>query len=413
MLRANAGIFYDRYRLGIAQTVPELGGIDQTTVVEINYPRLMADVVVPLAGSLGRLLPAVGNNRLLLHQRYGLAPDVVLTRDNVQALTGLEPEAFLAGVNAFVASFGVPLLPLEFSPATGFLRQDVVGPFVDQVRVEDSFETPSNTTFSLGIERQLGASAVVTATLLHREIDDILGVRITNLSPASRVAGFPITTDGRPLARTYGGFYDGEVDAAIVSFEKRFSNRYQLLASYTYADAEDNLLNSNLGLGILTQGGGAVPTDNLNLEADRGNSDLAIDHNFVMSGTAVLPLGFTVSGALRLQSGIHFSAAGTLADVDGDGISSSRPPNTERNEFEGPSYQNLDVRVEKTFKLGSTGHELSILAEAFNVTNEANARLIDNDFVEESADVDFGEVRVPLPGREIQLGVRWRMGGRG
>jgi outer membrane receptor for ferrienterochelin and colicin len=408
MLRANAGLFYDRYRLGIAQTVPELGGIDQTTVVEFNYPRLMLDAV-PLAGSLGRLAAAT-RNPALLHQRYGLSPDVVLTRDNVQALTGLSPDAFIADVNAFVVTFGVPLLPLEFSPATGLLRQNVVGPFVDSVKVEQPFDTPSNTTFSLGVEHQLGASALVTATVLHREIDDVLGVRITNLSPQSRVIGIPITTDGLPLARTYGGFYDGEVDAAVLTFEKRFAGRYQLLTSYTYTDAEDNLLNSNLGLGILTQGGGAVPTDNLDLEVDRGTSDLAVEHGFVMSGTAVLPLGFTLSGALRLQSGLRFSAAGTLVDVDGDGISSSRPLTTERNQFEGPSYQNLDVRLEKRFRLGDR-HELAVLAEAFNVTNEANARLIDNGFVGGAPVANFGGVRVPVSGREIQLGVRWRMGG--
>jgi hypothetical protein len=123
----------------------------------------------------------------------------------------------------------------------------------------------------------------------------------------------------------------------------------------------------------------------------------------------VLPLGFTVSGVLRLQSGVHFSAAGTPVDVDGDGIVSTRPQNTRRNQFEGPSYQNLDVRVEKSFDLGSTGNQISILAEAFNLTNEENAKSIVNDFVNGAPGPNFGDVRVPLSGREIQLGVRWRM----
>lgn len=410
MLRANAGIFYDRYRLGIAQTVPELGGIDQTTVAELNFPRLLADVLIPFPGTLNMLNFVVGNP-FLLHERYGLAPDVVLRRDNVEALTGLSPQAFLADLNAFAGGFGIPMLPLQFSPATGFLRQDISAPFVDQVTVERPFDTPSNTTYSLGVERQLGESFLLTGTLVHREIDDVLGLRITNLAFESRQAGTPITTDGEPLARTYGGFYDGEYDAFIVSLEKRFRGRYQLLGSYTYADAEDNLLNPNLGLGILTQGGGAVPTDNLDLEADRGNSDLAVDHNFVLSGVAVLPLGFTVSGVLRLQSGLHFSAAGPPTDVDGDGIVSPRPPETRRNQFEGPSFQNLDVRVEKSFSLAG-GHEVSILAEAFNVTNEDNARVINNAWIDGMPGPDFGKVRVPLPGREIQLGVRWRFGAR-
>jgi len=72
--------------------------------------------------------------------------------------------------------------------------------------------------------------------------------------------------------------------------------------------------------------------------------------------------------------------------------------------------KNLDLRVEKSFRAGAR-HELAILAEAFNVTNEDNARLIDDGFVGSAPGPNFGEVRVPLSGREIQLGVRWRMGG--
>jgi hypothetical protein len=39
----------------------------------------------------------------------------------------------------------------------------------------------------------------VSATYLRRSIRDILGLRITNLSPLSAMVGSPITTDGGPL----------------------------------------------------------------------------------------------------------------------------------------------------------------------------------------------------------------------
>ena len=51
VLRASWGLFYDRYRLGIADAVPGLGGFDGRTVVEADYPRLVADAI-PLGPGL-------------------------------------------------------------------------------------------------------------------------------------------------------------------------------------------------------------------------------------------------------------------------------------------------------------------------------------------------------------------------
>jgi len=179
--------------------------------------------------------------------------------------------------------------------------------------------------------------------------------------------------------------------------EKRFRDRYQFQANYTYAKATDNLLNSNLGLRLGAQGGGAVPTDNLNLEFDRGNSDLSVRHTFVASGI----------GVLRATSGAFFTASGALIDYDGDGIPSRRPPGTSRNQFTGPSTFNLDLRAEKSFRV-SSALDASLLVEGFNVTNAKNPRLIDSGYVNGVPVATFGDVLVPLPGRELQLGARLR-----
>jgi hypothetical protein len=218
--------------------------------------------------------------------------------------------------------------------------------------------------------------------------------------------GIPVTTDGGPIRRTYGAFYDGKYDAVIVTAVKRFRGRFQFQANYTYAKATDNLLNSNLGLGLGAQGGGALPTDNLDLEFDRGNSDLAVRHTFVTSGVAMLPAGFSFSGVLRATSGAFFSASTSpTIDYDGDGIASRRPRGTTRNEFEGPSTLNLDLRVEKSFRVASL-MDASLILEGFNVTNAKNPRLIDPSYVSGAPSATFGDVLVPLPGRELQLGVR-------
>ena len=119
----------------------------------------------------------------------------------------------------------------------------------------------------------------------------------------------------------------------------------------------------------------------------------------------MLPAGFSFSGVLRAASGAYFTASGTPIDYDGDGISSRRPRGTTRNQFTGPSTFNLDLRAEKSFRV-SSGMDASLLLEGFNVTNAKNPRLIDASYVSGAPTATFGNVLVPLPGRELQLGAR-------
>jgi outer membrane receptor protein involved in Fe transport len=406
VVRANFGLFYDRYRLGIAQAVPGLGGFNGRTLVEVDYPRLGVDAMLPLARSLGAIGVALGDP-LFINRAFNIPAGTVVRRDNVQQLTGMTPDQFLAALRTFLTGLGRAFNPVDFSPSTGYLRQDLSAGFQDEIRTEDPFRTPYNRTLVVGVQRALFPDLAVSLSYVHRDIRNILGVRLTNLAFSSRTVGAPVTTDGGPLRRTYGAFYDGKYDGFIVAVEKRFRDRYQFQANYTYAKATDDLLNANLGLGLAAQGGGAVPTDNLDLEFDRGNSDLSVPHTFVMSGVAALPAGFWFSGVLRATSGAHFSASGTTIDYDGDGIASRRPRGTKRNEFTGPSSFNLNLRAEKRFQLGGRT-EASLLVEGFNVTNAKNPRLIDAAYVAGAPGPTFGDVLVPLPGRELQLGARLR-----
>ena len=404
VVRASWGLFYDRYRLGLADAVPEFGGFNGRTVVEAGYPRLIADAFPVGPGALG-ILGVVTGDPFLLHSLFGIPRDAVVTQDNIGTLTGLTPGAFLDQLNAFLVSTGIPFVPVDFSSHTGFLRQDLGGPFQDEIRVAEPFETRFNRTFSVGLERRVWNTWTAGATYVHRSIENIMGLRLTNLSPLAREIGFPVTSDGGPLQRTYGPWYDGTYDALILSLDTGFTGRYQLTAHYTLADATDNLLNANLALGIATQGAGSVPTDSLDLEFDRGPSDLTVRHSVVTFGLVQLPWDLTVSGVAQATSGVYFSAAGVPIDYDGDGVFSRRPVDTQRNQFRGPATFNLDLRIEKVVSLGQ-GRTLGALVEFFNLTNASNPRLIDNAFVGGNPGPEFGTTRVPLPGRELQIGIR-------
>jgi outer membrane receptor for ferrienterochelin and colicin len=406
VVRANWGLFYDRYRLGLAQAVPELGGFNARTFAEYNYPHLAADAMQNGRGSLTRLVNAT-QDRFVLHKLFGLSETAVVTRDNVQQLTGLTPDQFVAAVNSYLATspIATSYIPVDWSPITGYLRQDVSAIFQDRIRVARPFKTPFNNTVSIGAERRVVKDVTASATFVGRAFRNILGIREPNLAFESRVSGQTTTTDGGPLLRTYGPWYDGEYRALVLAAQKPYDGHYQWQFSYTYATGTDNLLNPNLAIGVGTQGGGSAPTDNLDLEFDRGRSDLLTPHVVVASGSVGLPRAMTLSGVFRATSGAFFSASAAAAgiDYDQDGIRSTRPPTTTRNEFTGPSFVNVDVRLEKTFKIGR--YSASGLIEFFNVFNRSNPSKVENSYTTEPV-ATFGEVLVPYPGREAQLGFR-------
>jgi hypothetical protein len=127
----------------------------------------------------------------------------------------------------------------------------------------------------------------------------------------------------------------------------------------------------------------------------------------VAAGVVNLPVGFQMSGVLQATSGVYFSAKGTPYDIDGDGIVETRPLTTKRNQFHGPASVNLDMRVEKRFTFRER-YVASVLTEFFNLTNQANPKLINNFYVNGAPGPQFDQVQVPLPGREVQFGLRFQ-----
>ncbi|MGC2477236.1 MAG: TonB-dependent receptor, partial [Candidatus Sulfotelmatobacter sp.] len=87
VIRASWGLFFDRYRLGIAQSVPQLGGYNGTTVVELDYPRLANDSLIPFGGSIGAFAAMLGDPNFL-NTQFGIPPGTLVTAGNIQSLTG-------------------------------------------------------------------------------------------------------------------------------------------------------------------------------------------------------------------------------------------------------------------------------------------------------------------------------------
>lgn len=462
ILRANVGVYYDQFRLGLARNVPAFGGTDQRLVQFLIFPRLLygspsfvssiaflnglpggcfsnnllgnlTDAQITAAGTtcpLAPTAPLIGVdrlNRVVATGRSAIPANTVITVNNVQALTGLTPQQYAAQASA---SIGQAAGYFVFG-STGFLTNVIIPPALRPTTIDGSFETPNTLGFNVGVQREIAKDMVIEADYFHREIRNLLGVRTSNLAFESRVLGrrfLPPFTTG--AIRTFGPFFEGKYDALILSFNKRFSRRFLFGTNYTYSKATDN------SLGIESQPSdsfiGIVPevtepsTGRSNRDApftrangtlvqqagtflngpdrDRGPSDLALDHIFQINGLVEFPYQIQVSGIFRAQSGFHFSrTSATLTDPDGDGGSNTIDVNAGRNAFDAPSFVNLDMRFSKRFNI-TERVKAQVLFEFFNILNRQNPAAVGRQ--ENVVNQPFGATTQVLRGREGQIGFR-------
>ncbi len=464
VVRANVGVYFDQFRLGLARNVPAYGGTDQRNVQYFVFPRLLygspsfVSSIALLSGlpggcfsntlvgnltdaqiAAGRVpcpvsaaAPFIGVDRLNNVVAPGRAPipaNSVVTVDNVQTLTGLNAQQYADQASAAI---GQPQGYFVFGP-TGYLTNTIIPAQLRPTAIADSFDTPHTVGYNVGVQRELTTDMAVEVDYFHRDIRNLLGIRNANIAFESRVLGrrfLPPFTTG-PII-TFGPFYEGVYDALILNFNKRYSRRFMVGASYTYAQATDNSLGINshpsdafIGTvpavtetatgrsnanGEFTRANGtlvqAAGTFLNGPDRDKGPSDLAIDHVFQANGMVALPYQIQVSGIFRAQSGFHFSrapASGVLVDPDGDASVNAIDVNAGRNAFTTPPFVNLDMRFAKRFSIAS-GVKAQVLLEFFNLFNRQNPAAVGR-----RQDVPlepFGRATQVLPGREGQIGFR-------
>ena len=423
LVRGSAGLFYDRNALLAASTVPEKGGIFTRAAFDVVLPRLgfdYTDSLIDLVITTGlfggppenplyaQFAADLRGNAFFLYDLLGIAvgdpsapPQV--TADNILQLSGMSADQAIALLESYYPGtdwefFDVPGGSIVGDRVLSFFPR---GPLTQSrnVSVYSQDNTPVTEAFTLGVEHQFTRHWSASLDYVYRRTEDLLTRRIVNLFDVPQGdPNFAQTTDGGPRisAVTYDGFID--YDGITLSVRRPFSGRYGLMLSYTYSDATDNLLTGNIG---------STFSNNNRPDLDVGESNLSAPHVGVISATSLLPWDIRLSGNLFWRTGNAFSPRG-IVDTDGDGLIDQRDISEPRNAFRVADFFNVDLRLEKSFTFGK-GNEVSLLVDAFNITNEDN---VSN--VNAVQGPDFG-VHGPnsfFPGREIQLGARFFFGGR-
>lgn len=458
VIRSHYGVFYDQFRLGLVSRVPAFGGADRRTQQPIYFPRGFygsPSLVSTIAFALGfpgsacisnhltdaqiistgarcplrAAAPLVGVDRLNNVVAPGHAPipaNTPFNINNIQALTGLTPDQYLAAAAAAIGQPNGYFVWGQF----GVLNNPIIPPAPSPVAVASTFSTPHTNSFAIGVQREITNDIVVEADYFRRDIVHLLGPRLSNLAFRARVTGRSFDPPGSPELPTFGPFYQGKYDGLVVSFNKRFTRRYQFGGSYTWAKATDNSLGvdafpsdnfvgevpvvtepatgrTNADGPFTSQTGNFVAqagTFSNGPDLDKGPSSLALDHIFEAHGLVDLPWQFQITGIFRAQSGFHFSRSDEgLRDPDGNGNFNGIDFIAGRNAFTAPPFVNLDLRFSKRFDIKER-IRLELLFEFFNLLNRQNPSSV---FNRANRPLEpFGEASQVLPGREGQVGFR-------
>jgi len=281
--------------------------------------------------------------------------------------------------------------------------------------IDPDFENPYTDRITLGAEREILPYTSLGIDVTYAETKQLQRLTDPNLQYDGTLAanGLPRYSRTRPNAY-YGRVTTSVSDAkskyqaVTLNLNRRLRDGFQYYAAVTWAKDKDNDSNERNFAGIQAE-------DVNNLDLNYGYSNRDQEWRGVVNGLWETPLwGIQLSGAFRYASGSPWTiTAGS--DVNQDTNNVDRPTidgvHAERNGERQPDFMALDLRIAKPFELGPG--ELSIFAECFNCTDEAN-RFVPgvnmswgNANLSTPSNANFGkETGVGTP-RTIQFGVRY------
>lgn len=383
-----------------------LSPLDPTFTVQKTYFTLTKKNFEPRVGLAWQL---TGSGNTVLRAGYGIFHDHVLPGIYSTQVSRTPPFSnLLDAVN--------PPFPSGYLALTqvGVPRLATIAPFVKE---------PTKNSYSLSLQQQLFKDMLIEVAYVGSESYHLFAAREANTTVVSYVNGQPFYPAGAPrLNPNFGSNRDYIFDSNSnynglqVTVRRKSPTGLQYQAFYTFSKAID--------IHDAVSGGDTQQEPNVLLDPrdparDRGLSTFSAKHNFVFTGSYPFPFRFqqkavdlllghwTVNGISTLRSGEPFTARVSFNQSrDGNGNTPDRPSliagrsnnpilgtpnkyydvtafslpapgtygNLGRNTLIGPGLANLDLSLEKVFKLRESA-SVQFRAELFNVLNHSNFAL--------------------------------------
>lgn len=283
-----------------------------------------------------------------------------------------------------------------------------------QYIMDDKLNQAYMDQWTVGIERELMKDLSVSATYIQRKnFDHIAPLNITGeydrmqytdsttgktfniwSQTNSRADNIYLITNPKKGDMPWMEFTPYRKYTGIeLLLNKRFSNKWQLMASYVYSKAEGNFNN--------TQSSGAGynstfenPNNQINAE---GTLSSDYTHMLKIQGSIILPLDINLNINFQLISGPTYTMTVRLprsVDPDRTYIYAET-----RGSNRYPTSKNLDLRLEKTAQIGKV--KVGLLLDVFNVFNEGIVNWY------QTLATNFEEVRGIKNPRAFRAGLRF------
>ncbi len=247
--------------------------------------------------------------------------------------------------------------------------------------LDSNIKHPYMNQFTASIERELFKDTSFTIAYIYREWKNIIG-RIDNLGQyqATEVfvpdlnQTFTIYEQTNPGEHAYvmKNIKKGDPWIPInpyrkywgiqLTFNKRFSDKWQLLASYVYSHATGSMDN---GFGDDIGWGGSTDSPNFWINAD-GTSTNDPTHMLKIQGTYVLPLAIHFNVNFRAITGNSWTTRFRTPRLNQGRVTFFTE---QRGSNHYDIYKLLDIRLEKTFTIAGK-YRIGIMGDVFNVFND-------------------------------------------
>ena len=295
-----------------------------------------------------------------------------------------------------------PPAPTLANPFTGFVLPGAGAGGINII--DNDLQNPMVHQINVGIQRELGSDYALRADYVRNVGTHFIIGRIVGTVPFNPVVGGP------ELVKNLESSVRTNYDGLLLSLEKRFDDRFQLRASYTFSRSK-NYANDDQ---IPFSNG---PIDSNDLRREYGPTPNDQRHRFSLSGVFELPgdvrlspilsLASTVpmdillpdgssrvcelqrnAGARQFQTGAELNAALTQINAAGGSLCPNPDPSTgfkprvlvplvsDDLKF-GDNFSSLDLRVSRVFKLGERW-TVEPIAEVFNLFNVTNVLGVSN-----------------------------------
>jgi hypothetical protein len=425
-LTLKAGIRYQRQRPydDFDYTVSDLGGAKLTYKYPADNNNFAPRIAIAYDPS--------GSGKTSLHAGYGIFYDNQIIAIG-QIGNGIDGSA--DGVRTLVARFPASLAPWR---APGHRIPEPTTAYPSLIIAPDpGLETPYSHQAAVGVDHAFGNDFSVAANFVYVRGKHQLGTIDYNpVIPALGTGRRPNDVGGVPLTSAsllqYTAFGETWYRGLTVSLNKRFRQKSQLMASYTYSKAEDNSTDFQSAFIVQDNGRGRNPSDPTGLPTgfdpmtEKGPATHDQRHRFVLSGLYQLPWDMQVSAIVTAASGRPFNPLAG-ADLNGDGDGGAFPSDRARrnptdqassvvrNSGTMDGIVTLDARLSKRLRLGPRA-AIDLFVEAFNLLNRTNFSEINNIFgrgafpdqpqTDAQGRVTYGRYEQALAPRQIQLAAK-------